>query len=151
MLAQENTFSWLLPIIPRPSYCSTDSDPVHTNAFPKRSVFVLLKTHRILCVHISVFIAFLNIHTKTRENAYKTWFDVLVKLRMPEWTTFGFPLTYLSESWVANRLREPMFNKRLNDAILSSKKAIKQGKNIKNISIRSSVLFVSNLRREAWK
>ena len=151
MLAQENTFSWLLPIIPRPSYCSTDSDPVHTNAFPKRSVFVLLKTHRILCVHISVFIAFLNIHSKTCENAYKTWFDVLVKLRMPEWTTFGFPLTYLSESWVANRLRESMFNKRLNDAILSSKQAIKQGNNIKNISIRSSVLFVSNLRREAWK
>ena len=39
----------------------------HTNAFSKTSVFILSKTHKKICIHTSVFIAFSTVHTKPRK------------------------------------------------------------------------------------
>ena len=45
----------------------TNLGHVHTNTFSKTFVFILSKTHKKICVHTRVFIAFSTVHTRPQK------------------------------------------------------------------------------------
>ena len=128
------------------------SSPIWLSALKHSKTHIWLEvTYPLICACLFV------LRTKTFQNAYLTWSNVPVNLRMPvrpvriqnllslwcgllAWVLRCEPLERTNALRINIPLRR-VISERVNNAILSSERAIKQVNNIKNIFARPAYLF----------